>query len=73
MVHMKVNNGRREKMLILSRKPSERIMIGNDIIVTVLAVNGCQVRVGIACDKDIPVHREEIYEKIKAGGRDNNG
>jgi len=51
-------------MLILTRHPSEAILIGPDVIVTVLAIRGAQVRLGISAPKDIPVHREEIAERI---------
>lgn len=53
-------------MLILTRRVGETIMIGKDITVTVLGVNGTQVRVGINAPKHVAVHREEIYERIKA-------
>ena len=52
-------------MLILTRHPSESILIGPDVIVTVLAIRGDQVRIGISAPKDIPVHREEIAERVK--------
>lgn len=52
-------------MLILTRKVGERIVIGDDIIVTVVEINGNQVRLGIAAPKQTPVHREEIYERIR--------
>jgi carbon storage regulator len=52
-------------MLILTRKLGETIRIGPDIVVTVLAVNGNQVRVGIEAPKDVAVHREEVFERIK--------
>ena len=52
-------------MLVLSRNRSESIKIGDDIQVTVLDVNGSQVRLGITAPKDVPVHREEIYDRIK--------
>ena len=51
-------------MLILTRHPSESILIGPDVIVTVLAIRGTQVRLGISAPKAIPVHREEIAERI---------
>jgi len=51
-------------MLILSRHPSESILIGPDVIVTVLAIRGDQVRIGISAPRDIPVHREEIAQRI---------
>jgi carbon storage regulator len=53
-------------MLILTRRVGETIRIGADIAVTVLGVNGNQVRVGIAAPTDVPVHREEVYERIRA-------
>jgi carbon storage regulator len=52
-------------MLILTRRVGETVMIGNDVTVTVLGVKGNQVRIGVNAPKDIAVHREEIYERIK--------
>ncbi|MNF92453.1 Carbon storage regulator [compost metagenome] len=54
-------------MLILTRKTGESINIGNDITVTVLGVSGQQVRIGISAPKEVPVHREEITQRIQAG------
>ena len=52
-------------MLILTRKVGERLMIGDDIAVTVLSVKGNQVRVGVQAPASIAVHREEIYDRIQ--------
>jgi carbon storage regulator len=57
-------------MLILTRRVGETIMIGEEITCTVLGVKGNQVRVGISAPKQIPVHREEIYERIKREQRE---
>lgn len=51
-------------MLILTRRIGENIIIGDDIIIRVLDINH-QVKLGIEAPRDISVHREEIYEKIK--------
>lgn len=53
-------------MLILTRRVDETVMIGQDITVTVLGVRGNQVRLGIGAPKDVVIHREEIFERIKA-------
>ncbi len=55
-------------MLILTRRVGETVMIGNEITVTVLGVKGNQVRIGVNAPKDVAVHREEIYERIKREG-----
>jgi carbon storage regulator len=52
-------------MLILTRRVGETVMIGHDVTVTVLGVKGNQVRIGVNAPKDVAVHREEIYERIK--------
>jgi len=57
-------------MLVLSRKRSESIMIGDHIVVTVVAIRGDQVRLGITAPRDVPVHRESIYAKITSRGND---
>jgi len=52
-------------MLILTRRVGETLTIGDAVTVTVLAVRGSQVRLGVAAPKDIAVHREEIFQRIK--------
>lgn len=54
-------------MLILTRKIGETVMIGEEVTVTVLGIKGNQVRLGINAPKDIAVHREEIFVRIKGG------
>jgi carbon storage regulator len=56
-------------MLILTRRVGESIIIGNDICVTVFGVKGVQVRLGIDAPKSIPVHREEVFERIQRDQR----
>ena len=53
-------------MLIVTRRPGEKIMIGDDVVVEVLEVSGQSVRVGIAAPRAIPVYREEIWDAVKA-------
>lgn len=52
-------------MLILTRRIGETVCIGDDVQVTVLGMKGHQVRIGINAPKSTPVHREEVYERIK--------
>jgi len=59
-------------MLILTRKPNQTIRIADNVEVTVLSVKSGQVRIGISAPRNIPVHRSEIYLRIKAGAKDNS-
>ncbi|WP_233842013.1 carbon storage regulator CsrA [Dyella sp. 2HG41-7] len=59
-------------MLILTRRVGETLMIGDEVTVTVLGVKGNQVRIGINAPKNVAVHREEIYQRIK-GENENEG
>ena len=52
-------------MLVLSRKKNEGIMIGDDVVITVIEVRGDKVRLGIDAPRAVPVHRSEIYEAIR--------
>jgi carbon storage regulator len=53
-------------MLVLSRRINESVVIGNDITVTVVDVRGDKVRLGILAPRDVPVHRQEVYEAIRS-------
>lgn len=52
-------------MLILTRRVGETLMVGDEVTVTVLGVKGNQVRIGVNAPKEVAVHREEIYDRIK--------
>jgi len=54
-------------MLVLSRKKNESIVINNDIVITVVEIRGDKVRLGIVAPKEVPVHRQEVFEAIAAG------
>lgn len=59
-------------MLILTRRTGETLMVGDEVTVTILGVKGNQVRVGVDAPKNVSVHREEIYERIKIEKGDDN-
>jgi len=52
-------------MLILTRRVGETLMVGDEVTVTVLGVKGNQVRIGVNAPKEVAVHREEIYDRIR--------
>lgn len=63
-------------MLILTRRVGETLVIGDEVLVTVLGVRGNQVRIGVNAPKDVAVHREEIYQRIqseKGASKDTEG
>ena len=59
-------------MLILTRRVGEKVVIDDDIVVSVLAVKGSQVRIGIEAPNDVNIHREEIHERILKEQADND-
>jgi carbon storage regulator len=56
-------------MLVLSRHRDESIMIGDEIVITIVDIRGDKVRLGIDAPQDIPVHRQEVYEAIQRENR----
>ena len=57
-------------MLVLSRKIGESIIIGEDIVVTVIRIEAGRIKVGVAAPTDVPVHRKEIHDKLLQQERD---
>jgi carbon storage regulator len=60
------------KMLVLSRKKNESIIINDDITIVVVEIRGDKVRLGVEAPKEIPVHRNEVYEAIRRNQGQNN-
>ncbi len=52
-------------MLILTRKPGERIVIGSDVVLTVVRIQGDKIRLGITAPPTVPVHREEVHRRLE--------
>ncbi|WP_312718663.1 carbon storage regulator CsrA [Mobilicoccus sp.] len=57
-------------MLVLSRRPQQSLLIGHDVVVTVLEVNGDTVRIGIKAPADVDIHREEIYRDLQKANQE---
>jgi len=53
-------------MLIITRRPGEKVMLGDDVVIEVIEVSGASVRIGIDAPKSIPVYREELWKAVKA-------
>ncbi len=56
-------------MLVLTRRVSQSIVIGKDVVVTVLEVRGDQVRLGVSAPRDVDVHREEVFDELQETNR----
>jgi len=56
-------------VLVLSRKPGERLLIGEAVEITILAIRGDQVSLGVSAPRDVPIHREELLERIRRENR----
>jgi carbon storage regulator len=52
-------------MLIITRRPGEKVMLGDDVVIEVIEVSGSSVRIGIAAPRSIPVYREEIWRAVR--------
>jgi carbon storage regulator len=55
-------------LLVLTRRAGESFLVGTDITVTVISIDANQVRIGIAAPKEVPVHREEVFKRIREEG-----
>lgn len=55
-------------MLVLTRRKGEQLLIGDDVVITILDVKGHQIRIGVEAPKSIPVHRSEVYLRIQREG-----
>jgi carbon storage regulator len=57
-------------MLVLTRRSGESVMIGDEVVITVLEVRGDVIRLGIRAPREIQVHREEIYRELQAANKE---
>ena len=64
---MRAKPAKEGRMLVLSRKKDERIVINNDITIVVVEIRGDKVRLGVEAPKEVPVHRREVYDAISRG------
>jgi carbon storage regulator len=55
-------------MLVLTRKYNESIVVGADIVITIVGIQGDRVKLGVTAPSDLPVHRQEVYEDIQRNG-----
>jgi carbon storage regulator len=56
-------------VLVLTRRPGESVMVGDDVVITVLEVRGDVVRLGIRAPRSVPVHREEVFLELQAANQ----
>ena len=57
-------------MLVLTRRAGESVMIGNDVVITVLEARGDVIRLGIQAPRDVQVHREEVFRELQSANRE---
>jgi carbon storage regulator len=57
-------------MLVLTRRAGESVMIGDDVVITVLEARGDVIRLGIQAPRDVQVHREEVWKELQAVNRE---
>lgn len=57
-------------MLVLTRKPGESIRIGSDLRITLVSSSGTQARIAISAPDEVPIHREEVYQRIVQANRE---
>jgi carbon storage regulator len=57
-------------VLVLTRRAGESVMVGDDVVVTVLEVRGDVIRLGVQAPRSVPVHREEVYRELQRANRE---